>query len=163
MSINKELEFNNIINDILKNEEFIELRYEIHHGISRLDHSLSVAKLTYNMCKGLGMKNYKEVTRAALLHDFFKRDEVPEKSFINHPEIALKNAKENFELSEMQENIIASHMFPVAKVMPKYKESYIVSAADKIVAVKECAKYKVPISVGAAFLFFLNFAVIQRW
>lgn len=162
MSINKELEFNNIISDILKNEEFIELRYEIHHGMSRLDHSLSVARLTYNACKSLKMKNYKEVTRAALLHDFFKNDEVESHSFINHPAVALKNAKRNFELSNLQENIIASHMFPVAKVMPKCKESLIVSTADKIVAVKECAKYKIPLTIGATFLFFINFAIIQR-
>ena len=49
MTVNKEVEFNNIVNDILKKDEFIELKYEIHHGISRLQHSLSVAKLTYTI------------------------------------------------------------------------------------------------------------------
>ena len=43
MKIKKQVEFNNIISDYLKNEEIIDLRYEYHHGISRLDHSLSVA------------------------------------------------------------------------------------------------------------------------
>lgn len=156
MSINKEIEFNNIINDILKNEKFIELKYEIHHGISRLEHSLNVAKLTYNACKKMGIKNYEEITRAALLHDFFKNDEIEEKSFLNHPMKALENASSNFSLTEIQENIIVSHMYPVSKVRPKYKESYIVSAADKIIAIKECTKYKIPLTVGAAFLFFIN-------
>lgn len=162
MSINKELEFNNIISDILKNEAFIELRYEIHHGISRLEHSLNVAKLTFNACKKMGIKDYVDVTRAALLHDFFKSDEVTEKSFLNHPIKALENAKANFTLTEKQENIIISHMYPVARVMPKYKESWLVSVADKVVAVKECAKYKLPLAIGTTFLFFINFAIIQR-
>lgn len=162
MSINKELEFNNIISDILKNEAFIELRYEIHHGISRLEHSLNVAKLTFNACKKMGIKDYVDVTRAALLHDFFKSDEVTEKSFLNHPIKALENAKANFTLTEKQENIIISHMYPVSRVMPKYKESWLVSVADKVVAVKECAKYKLPLAIGTTFLFFINFAIIQR-
>ena len=85
MTINKEVEFNSIISDILKNKEFIDLKYEIHHGISRLDHSLNVARLTYKMCKRLHVKNYKEITRAALLHDFFRTEDVPDKCFLNHP------------------------------------------------------------------------------
>lgn len=162
MSINKEIEFNNIISDILKNEEFIQLRYEIHHGISRLDHSLNVAKLTYNLASKLHLDNSKEVTRAALLHDFFKSDEVSGPSFTNHPSIALINAKKNFKLDKMQENIIEAHMFPVSKVLPKYKESWLVSLCDKLIAINECTRYKIPLTIGATFIFFLNVAIIQR-
>ncbi len=162
MKINKQVEFNQIISDILKNEEFISLRYEIHHGITRLDHSLSVAKLTFNATKFLKLKNYEDVTRASLLHDFFRNSEVDKNSFINHPNIALVNAKRNFSLNAMQENIIASHMFPTTKVMPKYKEAFLVSCIDKVVAVKECAQHKVPMTIGATFLFLINFLVIQR-
>ena len=162
MTINKEVEFNNIISDILKNEEFIDLKYEIHHGISRLDHSLNVARLTYKACKKLHVKNYEEVTRAALLHDFFRTEDVPEKCFLNHPDKAVENAKKNFELSSVQENIIASHMFPIARVTPKHVGSWIVSGADKAVAIYECTKYKVPLTIGAAFLFFMNVCFIQR-
>ena len=162
MKIKKQVEFNNIINDILKNEEFITLRYEIHHGITRLDHSLKVAKLTYNITKFFKMKHYVEVTRASLLHDFFRSCEVTNNSFVNHPDIALLNAKRNFELNKMQENIIASHMFQVSHFMPKYKESLIVSLMDKIVAVEECTCYKIPLTIGASFLFFINFLIIQR-
>ena len=70
MKIKKQIEFNNIISDILKNQEIIDLRYEFHHGISRLDHSLNVAKLTFNICKTFNIDTIKETTRAALLHDF---------------------------------------------------------------------------------------------
>lgn len=156
MLIRKEIEFNKIINDILKNEEFIDLKYEVHHGITRLDHSLSVARLTYVLCKKFKVKNYVEVTRAALLHDFFKSKEIAKNRFINHPLKALENAKLNFSINKMQENIILSHMFPASCVMPKYKESYLVSFADKLVALKECTKYKIPLTIGATFLFMLR-------
>lgn len=162
MTINKEVEFNNIISDILKNKEFIDLKYEIHHGISRLDHSLNVARLTYKMCKRLHVKNYEEITRAALLHDFFRTDDVPEKCFLNHPLKAVENSKKNFEISDFQENIIAAHMFPVTKTIPKHVGSWIVSGADKAVAIYECTKYKVPLTIGAAFLFCMNICFIQR-
>lgn len=162
MTINKEVEFNNIISDILKNKEFIDLKYEIHHGISRLDHSLNVARLTYKMCKRLHVKNYEEITRAALLHDFFRTEDVPEKCFLNHPLKAVENSKKNFEISDFQENIIAAHMFPVTKTIPKHVGSWIVSGADKAVAIYECTKYKVPLTIGAAFLFCMNLCFIQR-
>ena len=162
MTINKEVEFNNIISDILKNKEFIDLKYEIHHGISRLDHSLNVARLTYKMCKRLHVKNYEEITRAALLHDFFRTEDVPEKCFLNHPLKAVENSKKNFEISDFQENIIAAHMFPVTKNIPKHVGSWIVSGADKAVAIYECTKYKVPLTIGAAFLFCMNLCFIQR-
>ena len=162
MTINKEVEFNNIISDILKNKEFIDLKYEIHHGISRLDHSLNVARLTYKMCKRLHVKNYEEITRAALLHDFFRTEDVPEKCFLNHPLKAVENSKKNFEISDFQENIIAAHMFPVTKTIPKHVGSWIVSGADKAVAIYECTKFKVPLTIGAAFLFCMNICFIQR-
>ncbi len=162
MTLKKEIEFNNIVNDILKNKEFIALKYEIHHGISRLDHSLNVAKVTYQTCKKLKVKNYEEITRAALLHDFFKNDEVTNKAFLNHPAISLKNAQDNFNLTKKQANIIESHMFPFTSVMPNNVGSFIVTSADKFVALYECVKFKAPIKVGASFLFILNLCFIQR-
>lgn len=162
MKVKKEIEFNSIVNDILKNEDFIHLKYEIHHGISRLEHSLHVAKLTYLACKYLGVKKIKEVTRAALLHDFFRSEEVPSNAFINHAKKAAENASAVFEMDEFQRNIIASHMFPVTKELPKSKESVLVSLADKAVAVYECMRYKVPLVVGSSFLYFLNFMIIPR-
>ena len=88
--------------------------------------------------KKLKIKNYQEITRAALLHDFFKSDEVKENIFVNHPLKALENAENNFLLDAKQQNIIASHMFPVTKVMPSNIGSWTVTVVDKIVATYEC-------------------------
>ncbi len=160
MKIKKQVEFNDIISDILKNEEIIDLRYEYHHGISRLDHSLSVAKLTFNMCKLFKVKKYEEVTRAALLHDFYRTGE--DSSFRGHPTTAVNNAKRVFNINDMQADIIYNHMFPATFRLPKYKESWIVTTADKLMAIKECTRYKLPMQIGAIFIFFLNFMIIQR-
>ena len=162
MKENFEVEFYNIVNDILKNDEFIELKYEDHHGITRMRHSLNVAKLTFKLCKRFNVKNIKDTTRAALLHDFFKTNEIKKCSFLEHPLLAANNAKRVFDINDFQSNIIKSHMYPMCKVFPKSRESYIVSIADKIVAIKECTRYKVPLTIGTAMLFFFNSICVQR-
>ncbi len=162
MTLKKEVEFNTIVNDILKDEYFINLKYEIHHGISRMEHSIHVAKLTYKICKFFRIKKIVETTRAALLHDYFKTEEIEKYAFINHALRAAENAYKNYNISAFERNIIESHMFPMVKVLPKYKESFLVSLADKVVAIKECTKYKIPLVIGAMFLFFFNVCIAQR-
>lgn len=160
MKIKKQIEFNNIISDILKNQEIIDLRYEYHHGISRLDHSLNVAKLTFNICKTFNIDSINETTRAALLHDFYRSFE--DSSFTHHPYVAAKNAKRVFNINKMQEDIIACHMFPATLKLPKYKETWIVSLSDKIVAIKECTRYKLPLQLSIYSMFIFNFLIIRR-
>lgn len=54
-----------------------------------------------------------------------------------HPEIALKNADEHFELNKIERDIIKKHMWPMTVVLPKYKESYVVMIVDKVCASME--------------------------
>ncbi len=162
MILKKEVEFNTIVNDILKDEYFINLKYEIHHGISRMEHSIHVAKLSYLLCKFFHVKKMEQTTRAALLHDYFKTEEIKKNAFVNHPMKAAENAARVYHISDFERNIIESHMFPVVKVMPRSKESFIVSMADKMIAVYECLRYKVPLVMGSSFLYFLNFMIIPR-
>ncbi len=159
--MNWEIEFNQIIDDILLNEKFISLKYIIHHGISRLDHSLHVARITFLVCRKFHLKNTAEITRAALLHDFFTNSN-EKKAFYKHPTWALENATNEFALNDMQKNIIASHMFPICKTLPNCKESFLVSTIDKVVASYELTKYKAPIEIGAILIFVINFLAIQR-
>ena len=49
-------EFYSLVEDITNNQKFNKLNKEIHHGISRFDHSLRVAKWTYLVAKCLHMK-----------------------------------------------------------------------------------------------------------
>ena len=132
-------EFEDIISPILEIDEFNQLKYITHHGITRFDHSMRVAYLSYKVSKTLRL-NYKEVTEAALLHDFFL-DEVSHENKVDrlrhHPEYAVQNASKYFELSDMQKDIIRTHMFPVTLTPPKYLESWIVDITDDIAALYE--------------------------
>ena len=132
-------EFLEIIKPILEIEEFNDIKKRQHHGITRYDHSMNVAYITYAVCKNLNLK-YKEATFAALLHDFFNKEVAKEngyKRLLDHPKYALKNASKYFELTELQKDIISKHMFPVTFRAPKYKESLIVSLIDKYSSINE--------------------------
>ena len=72
MSLKQTYEFDQIVNDITNHERFLDLKHELHHGISRYEHSLRVAKVTYQISKKLHL-DYERATRAALLHDFLQK------------------------------------------------------------------------------------------
>ena len=78
----------------------------------------------------------------ALLHDYFLYDWHEKNAghrfhgFI-HAGRALQNAKNDFELTRREENIISRHMFPLNIVPPMCKEAWLVCLADKICASKE--------------------------
>lgn len=129
--------YNILIEDILENKEFIKLENIEHHGTSRLKHSKRVSYYSYKICKKLHI-DYISAARAGLLHDFFispqernKRERI--KSVFTHPKEALETAITYFELNDIEQNIIISHMFPLYITLPQYLESWIVSIVDKVV------------------------------
>lgn len=132
-------EFYEINRDIFENKKFNELKNYRHHGITRYEHCYNVAYLVYRITRKIN-KNYKEITRAALLHDFFT-NEVENmgsiKRFVTHPKYALENSKKYFNISKLQEDIIISHMFPIGFRIPKYKESWLVDFIDNISSIYE--------------------------
>ena len=83
-------------------------------------------------------------------------------TFKVHPKIALINAKKYFDLDPKQENMIEAHMFPVSNVLPKYKESWIVTCADKVVASHEMYRYKAQMVLGIWLIFLFNVIAIQK-
>ena len=55
-----------------------------------------------------------------------------------HPEAALRNASQICVLTEVEQDIIVKHMWPLTlRKVPKYRESFVVSSADKICALAE--------------------------
>lgn len=162
----KKEEFSKIVAPFLDIEEFQKLKTIEHHGITRYDHSLRVAYHTYLVTKFLHL-NYKEATVAALLHDFFT-DEVEEERSLSklrkHPEHAVKNASKYLELSELQEDIIRTHMFPITFTPPKYLESWIVDVVDDFASIYERSySTKRQLSAAGMFLFLvvINFFRIR--
>lgn len=165
MKTKQKREFDFIVKDIIENTDFKELDYEYHHGISRYGHVLRVAKGVYQLTKVLGF-NYVDATRAALLHDFYFDYQVEEisacKTLIAHQNLAVLNASKYYDLTEMQENMIASHMFPLSKILPKYKESFCISIVDKAVALYEQQRYKVGMKLGVYLLFVFNMITLHK-
>lgn len=136
------LEFNCIIKKIMNNHEFMKTKNEVHHGITRYDHLVRVSYYSFLITKLLRL-NYKETARAALLHDFFldeTKNDSSIKALVKHPNYALENAKKYYQLTDREEDIIKTHMFPVTLTPPKYIESWIVDIVDDIAGVYE--KYK---------------------
>ena len=138
-------EYYEAINDIYEHEAFLKLKEFFHHNSSIYEHVQDVAYLSYRISKYLKL-DYRSAARGALLHDFFLYDwrnhdvpDLPRKKFhgIEHPTIAVDNARKYFSINEIEEDIIKKHMWPLTLVPPKYKESFIVSFADKYLSSKE--------------------------
>ncbi len=138
-------EFHDSVNDILANEEFIKLKNYFHHNSSIYEHAVNVAYFSYRICKFMKL-DHRSAARGALLHDFFLYDwrnhdvpDLPREKYhgIEHPGIALTNAEKHFVLNDMEKDIIVKHMWPLTISPPRYKESFIVTFADKYLSSRE--------------------------
>ena len=151
-----------IVNNILDNDEFLKIRQIEHHGISRYDHSLKVSYYSYRIAKALHL-DYEQTAIGGLLHDFFLSPEDRTqsdrlKSVFTHPKQAVSMAKNYFDLTTKEEDMIRSHMFPINLSIPKYAESWIVSMVDKCVATNELA-LKFRFKLKYAYNLFLLFTI----
>ncbi len=141
-------EFREIIKDITENSSVISLKEHVQHMKgSRYKHCYEVAFYTYVLCKKLGL-DYISATRGAMLHDFYFYDwrnkgVEGQKRFhaYRHPRIALHNANENFELNDVEKDIILKHMWPLTFPLPRFSESYIVTLVDKYCATREFFRF----------------------
>ncbi|HOA33780.1 MAG: HD domain-containing protein [Clostridiales bacterium] len=135
-------DFFQYIDDLYFREELQGMSVYPQHGdINRVQHILSVAYLSYVLAKKYNAR-VKEVCRGAILHDLFYYDwHVGEKGHrlhgYRHPGFALKNARALTVLNKIEEDIIKRHMWPLTPTPPRYKESYIVTLADKYCAWQE--------------------------
>ena len=166
MSYIKNKEYKRIVKDILRNNEFKKMYYIEHHGISRWEHLIKISYRSYVIAKKLKL-DYRSVARGALLHDFYldgdERDQ--KRKFLDtfvHPKKALITSINNFEMNDMEKNIIVSHMFPIYLALPRYKESVLVNIVDKIIGGKELireyhCKFKYRFSYLVSFLLIFLF------
>lgn len=117
-------------------------KYRQHSTTSCYEHCLYVAYYTYLICKKFNL-DYISASRAAMLHDLFlydwrhKVDGRKGYHAFTHPRLALKNATELFELNDIEKDCILKHMWPVTPVLPKYKETFIITLTDKYSACRE--------------------------
>ena len=132
----------NCVDDILFNKNIISMKdIKAHGNISCLEHSLFVSYVSYRVCRFLRW-DYKAAARGGLLHDLFLYNQFNKDNYkgfhlITHPATALRNASSNFNLTEIEKDIIEKHMWPVTIKVPRYKESFIVNITDTLCAVIE--------------------------
>jgi len=151
-------EFYNIVKDIINHPKFLETKKVSHHGGENtlFSHSLNTAFMTFKIAKRLkwSEEDVISATRAAMLHDFIEFDwDSPESrayksqfkglerikhmhGFV-HGFQAVEYSSKFFELSNAQIDAMAKHMFPLVPILPKYKETWLLTYTDKIVAIYE--------------------------
>ena len=137
--------------DILNSEKFKStIEYMQHGSIPVHRHCIDVAKQSLLISKTLRLKiNERELVRGALLHDYFlydwhdkNREGFKHGHGFYHANVALKNAKEDYDLSHREQDIIKKHMWPLTVVPPRYKESWVVTLADKYCSTLETLRIR---------------------
>ncbi len=146
------------IRDVCDEGRFTRMSGFIQHGETTcMLHTIAVAYYSNMLVKKFKLKCRKqELVRGALLHDYFLydwHDGKPERRIhgFTHPGTALENAEHDFELTELEKNIIVRHMFPLTPIPPAAREGWIVCAVDKACSVYEVFS-KTPYSRLARFL-----------
>ncbi len=138
-------QFNDCIKGLRSHNAAQEMKNYIQHGkTNTYDHCMSVAKASMRLDKFLNSKSDKEsLLKGAFLHDLYLYDWHDKNSHkklhgYHHADSAIRNAKKHFGLSEKEEDIIFSHMWPLnLPRIPKRREAWIVCMADKYVSIKE--------------------------
>jgi len=181
MTKSSKSEFENLVCDILENENFLETKKDLHHGTSKYEHSMRVAKLSYKLSK-IFKADVRSTTRAGLLHDFFfgTRKEKPENSYLRHPVTASNNAKKYFNVSALEAEAIKTHMFhqvllkkifpfinhkekvSVKEFKPKTKEGWIICASDLIISVIECERFQFTYVANVSLLILFNVILFKN-
>ena len=117
-------------------------KYDRHPEVQRMREFIQHGDVTtYQHCKN--------VVLVSFLHDFYLYDWHKRKSFqglrrlfemhgFSHPGSACVNARNYFQITQKEQNIIQSHMWPLTfRHMPTCREAVIVCLADKYCAVVE--------------------------
>ncbi len=132
--------------DILASRNFASTAGFIQHGnMSVRCHVIHVAKMALYLADKWGIDcDRRAMVRGALLHDFFLYDwhigehRLPWKLHgFYHPGRALRNAKAEFCLGSVEEDVIIKHMWPLTVVPPRNREAWLVSLADKCCSLME--------------------------
>ena len=129
-------EFADQIDDLLHTPAVQNLQYyPHHHRVTRYEHVLLVAQLSFRIDRAWGLDS-RAVARSALLHDLYHggKDANYLRHSRTHPLTALHNAMNVTTLSAKEQNIIASHMWPLCTARPRSREAWLVNAVDTLTA-----------------------------
>ncbi len=132
------------VSDLLCNKNVQAMGQFLQHGqTSCLTHCLQVSYIAYHMAIKIGA-DARACARAGLLHDMFLYDWHMHKKEtgnrfhgLTHPKVALQNACREFWLTDMEKNMILTHMWPLTIIPPAYREGYILMYCDKYCSISE--------------------------
>lgn len=121
--------------------------FEQHKGNNTLGHVCHVAHMSHKLTRRLHLRvNDHSLLVGALLHDYYLYDfrDHPMGAYrhgTTHAQLALENALRDFPdlaLGAREQNIIYSHMWPLNLThLPRCKEAWVVTVADKVCAASE--------------------------
>ncbi len=140
--------FRDILAEVREKTRLDEMKqYLSHSDISVYTHAVKVAYTAYRFAVKYNIPcDLRALVRGGLLHDYYLYDwHDPNKGFrwhgFKHHRFALANAERDLPLTRRERNIIASHMFPLTFwSVPRCREAWMVTVADKIVASEETAR-----------------------
>lgn len=131
----------------LKHTRFTENKEFIQHGTTTLyQHCVSVAYRSVVIASKFNLDiDMRSLVRGALLHDYYLYDWHNKAARVklhgfHHPRIACENASRDFQLNAIEQDIIRRHMFPLTPMPPRYKEGWVICAADKACSLQETFK-----------------------
>jgi uncharacterized protein len=141
--------FNEYAKEILENDIYNECKKLFSHGGIRIyDHSISVARMAFSFVERSKTIDKRAVVRAALLHDFFLYEwHIWGWRYVKHgwvhPKIAANKSRVHFGISDKEYSAIKTHMWPWTPfAIPRSREAWAISLADKIVAVTEALFFR---------------------
>ncbi len=113
--------------------------YVQHGETTTLEHVAAVSYLSLALVRTLNLTcNERALVRGALLHDYYLYDWHDHQAApdawhgFTHPHHALRNAEQDFpDLTDLERDIIAHHMFPLVPSPPRHMEAFVVSLVDK--------------------------------
>ncbi len=142
--MNKQLYYE-AADELLQNPNVRRMKEFPHHNSSNtLAHSIHVAAVAGKIASKMNLRVHeKELARGCILHDYYlyNTQEMEYSAYrhgTRHAGLALKNASREYELTEIEKDMIYSHMWPLNLThLPHYKESLLIVIADKYCAVRE--------------------------
>lgn len=141
--------FRRSVRKMLTQAQLCDMQEFTQHGdTSCLLHSVAVAYYSHRIahfCRPVLRFRERELLRGALLHDYFlydwhDKDPAHNLHGFRHPGFALRNAERDFELTDVERNIIARHMFPLTPKPPTCREALLVSLVDKACSLYETTR-----------------------
>lgn len=137
--------------DILISESYRKNKHFVQHGkFSVWRHCLNVARISLLLSHAMPIRFHERaLVRGALLHDYFLYDWHKKKVGVReikefykmhgftHPAIAAKNARRDFHIGRLENEIISKHMWPLTIKPPMCREAWIVTMADKYCSLLE--------------------------